>query len=304
MDIYKLIEEGKIKRFLRARNKLNFPGLVSHITQHASGRDPLFIEDGDYLYMLKLLKETALKYKLSIFAFCWMTNHVHILLRQNEKNLSDAMHSLFLRYALYFNRKYSRKGHLFACTYRQAACFDDYYLIVTSIYIHLNAMRAGLVGHYSRYRWSSWRLYCEDRETDTFIDWRFILSIIAGNYSAAREKYRNMLEEAMNYRAKEVQEVKTAMGEFVVWMKESKAGSILKGVKGGSIDLWPEGYASDREVMEEIEKLKGKKRLSKSEDFQARKFAAEQLQARGYSVQEIADHMNISRVTVYNIFKI
>ena len=113
-----------------------------------------------------------------------------------------------------------------------------------------------------------------------------------------------MLEEAMNYRAKEVQEVKTAMGEFVVWMKESKAGSILKGVKGGSIDLWPEGYASDREVMEEIEKLKGKKRLSKSEDFQARKFAAEQLQARGYSVQEIADHMNISRVTVYNIFKV
>jgi REP-associated tyrosine transposase len=303
MDIYNLIQEGKIKRFLRARNKLNFPGLVSHITQHASGRDPLFIEDGDYLYMLKLLKEVALKYQLSIFAFCWMTNHVHILLRQNEKNLSDAMHSLFLRYALYFNRKYSRKGHLFSGTFRQAACFDDYYLIVTSIYIHLNAVRAGLVGHYSRYRWSSWRLYCEDRETDSLIDWRFILSIIAGNHSEAREKYRKMLEEAMDYRTKEVQEVKTAMGKFVVWMKESNAGSILKGFKGGSIDLWPKGYASDREIMEAIEKLKGKKRLAKSEDFKARKFAAEQLQARGYSIQEIADYMNISRVTVYKIFK-
>ena len=304
MDVYELIQQGKIKRFLRARNKLNFPGLVSHITQHASGRDPLFIEDGDYLYMLKLLKEVSRRYQLSVFAFCWMTNHVHILLRQKEKNLPEAMHNLFLRYALYFNRKYSRKGHLFSGTYRQAACFDDYYLIVSSLYIHLNPVRAGLVGHYRRYRWSSWRLYCEDRETDSFVDWRFILSIIAGDHSTAREKYRKMLEEAMVYRAREVQEVKTAVGEFVVWMRKSKSGSILKRIKGGTIDFWPKGYASDREVMKAIERLKKKKRLTKPEDIKARKFAAEQLQARGYSVQEIAELMSLSRVTVYGICKI
>ena len=304
MDIYKLIEEGKIKRFLRARNKLNFSGLVSHITQHASGRDPLFIEDGDYLYMLKLLKEVSQKYQLSIFAFCLMTNHVHILLRQKEKNLPEAMQSLFLRYALYFNRKYSRKGHLFSGTYRQAACFDDYYLIVTSIYIHLNAVRAGMVGHYRRYRWSSWRLYCEDRDTDSFVDWRFILSMIDGDLSVAREEYRKMLEEATDYRAREVQEVKTAMGEFVVWMRKSRSGSILKRMKGKTIDFWPKGYASDREIMEAIEKLKEKKRLTKPEDIKARKFAAEQLKARGYSIQEIAEYMNLSRATGYEIFKI
>jgi putative transposase len=304
MDIYKLIEEGKIKRFLRARNKLNFPGLVSHITQHASGRDPLFIEDGDYLYMLKLLKEVSLKYKLSVFSFCWMTNHLHILLRQKEKNLPEAMQSLFLRYALYFNRKYSRKGHLFSGTYRQAACFDDYYLIFTSIYIHLNPVRAGLVGHYKRYRWSSWRLYCEDRETDSFVDWRFILSMIAGDLSVSRERYRKMLEEAMDYQAREVREVKTAMGEFAVWMRKSKSGSILNRIKGGTINLWPNGYASDREIMEAIERLKEKKRLTKPGDIKARKFAAEQLQARGYSVREIAEYMGLSPFTVYNIFKI
>jgi len=303
MNIYKLIEEGKIKRFLRARNKLNFSGLVSHITQHASGRDPLFIEDGDYLYMLKLLKEVSRKYQLSVFSFCWMTNHVHILLRQKEKNLPEAMHNLFLRYAIYFNRKYSRKGHLFSGTYRQAACFDDYYLIVSSLYIHLNAVRAGMVGHYSRYRWSSWRLYCEDKETDSFVNWRFILSMISGDNSTARSKYRKMLKEAIDCRVMEIQEVKTAVGELVSRMRKRKSGSILKRIKGGTIDIWPNGYASDREVMEALESLEGKKRLKRPEEIKARKFAAEQLQARGYSKKEIAEYMNLSRVTIYKIFK-
>lgn len=303
MDIYDLIQQGKIKRFLRARNKLNFPGLVSHITQHSSGRDPLFIEDGDYLYMLKLLKEVSLKYQLSIFAFCWMTNHVHILLRQKDKNLPEAMHSLFLRYALYFNRKYSRKGHLFSGTYRQAACFDDYYLIVSSLYIHLNPVRAGMVGHYSQYKWDSWRLYCENNEIDSFIDWKFILSMISHDHSSAHKKYRKMLKEALSCQVKEMQKVKTAVRELVVLMKKSKSSSILKMIKGGTIDFWPKGYASDREVMETIERLKEKKRLTKPKDIRARKFAAEQLQARGYSIQEIAEYMNLSRVTVYGMFK-
>lgn len=303
MDIYNLIQQGKIKRFLRARNKLNFPGLISHITQHSSGRDPLFIEEGDYLYMLKLLKEISQSFQLSFIAFCLMTNHVHLLFKQEEKNLPEAMHNLFLRYAFYFNRKYSRKGHLFSGTYRQAACFDDYYLLVSSLYIHLNPVRAGLVGHYRQYRWSSWRLYCEEGEIDSFVNWRFILSIVAKDHTEAREKYRKMLGEATTYRAKEVQEVKTAIGEFVTWMRKSISGTILQRMKGKTVDFWPEGYASDREVMKAIEKLKAKKRLTRPEDIKARKFAIEQLQARGFSVCEIAEYMNLTRCTIYNILK-
>jgi len=128
--------------------------------------------------------------------------------------------------------------------------------------------------------------------------------MIAGDLSVAREEYRKMLEEATDYRAREVQEVKTAMGEFVVWMRKSRSGSILKRMKSKTIDFWPKGYASDHEIMEAIERLKEKKRLTKPEDVKARKFAAEQLQARGYSVREIAEYMSLSPFTVYNIFKI
>ena len=125
MDV---IEKVNIKRFFRATRKLAVPGLVSHITQRAAGKEPLFIEDGDYLYMLGLSKEIAQKYSLNIYTFCLMPNHVHLLLSPTQENLYDAMRDLFSRYASRFNRKYERKGHLFGGPYRQAVCFDNGYL--------------------------------------------------------------------------------------------------------------------------------------------------------------------------------
>ena len=75
MDPLDLIEQGKISRYFRATRKLNTPNLVSHITQRAAGKDSLFLEDSDYLFMLGLLKEVAYNYSLTIYAFCLMANH-------------------------------------------------------------------------------------------------------------------------------------------------------------------------------------------------------------------------------------
>ena len=52
MDPLELIRDGKIKRYFRATRKLNAPNMVSHITQRAAGKEPLFLEDEDYLAML------------------------------------------------------------------------------------------------------------------------------------------------------------------------------------------------------------------------------------------------------------
>ena len=52
MDAFDLIQQGKITRYFRSTQKLNIPNLVSHITQRAAGKDLLFLEDNDYLFML------------------------------------------------------------------------------------------------------------------------------------------------------------------------------------------------------------------------------------------------------------
>ena len=298
-DIINLIQQGKIKRYFRARQKLDYPGLVSHITQRSTGKEPLFIEDNDYLYMMKLLKDLKSKFNLQIFAFCLMSNHVHILLRQNMGNLSRAMHDLFTVYAMYFNNKYKRKGHLFGGRFRQAACFEDHYLLTASLYIHLNPVRAGIADHYSQYKWSTWRLYCQDIYPDTFIDWKFILQLLDKDISTARKRYKNLLAKSLNYKAKEVMEVKKAIGQFQIWLVKNFPDLLKMRKKRDSGKLMIEGYAEDRELEDIINSLKNKKRLNKISDIKAREFAIAQLKSRGFSAREIADILDISHVTVY-----
>jgi len=297
-DIIELIRQGKIKRFFRARRKLSYAGLISHITQRATGREPLFVEDSDYLYMLKIIKETAEKYGLQVLAFCLMPNHCHILERQNEDNLSVVMQSLFTRYARYFNKKYYRKGHLFCGPFRQASCFDDYYLLSASVYIHLNPEKAGIVAKSGQYRWSTWNLYCGERAPDTFVDWKFILRFLDDEYSAAKRKYRRLISRARDYRVDEALEERKAIGKFSIWMRKTFP-ELITDKKKGQQDFLPDGYISDTDLDREINRLKEHKRLTHPGDRAARKFAIEQLQSRGFSIQEIMEYMEISRTTIY-----
>lgn len=135
------------------REKIISADSVYHVTQRAPGKELLFLEKNDYLNFIYLLKKCAKEYKLDVFCFCCMPNHVHLLLKINETNLSKAMKSLFTAYAVRFNNKYERKGHVFCGVYRASMCLDDAHLLGASLYIHLNPIKAGLVNNAFRYRW-------------------------------------------------------------------------------------------------------------------------------------------------------
>jgi len=79
MDPIELIKQGKVTRYFRATRKLNAPNIVSHITQRAAGKERLFLEDSDYLFMLGLLKEIVQNYSLNMYAFCLMQNLIYYL---------------------------------------------------------------------------------------------------------------------------------------------------------------------------------------------------------------------------------
>jgi REP element-mobilizing transposase RayT len=168
-SIINALESGKVKRFFRVRQKINAPGIISHITQRASGAERLFHEEDDCLEMLARLKRVSQTHELEFMAFVLMPNHVHLLLSQKKENLHKAMRELFLGYSRRYNKKYERKGHLFGGRYRQAVCFDEAYFLAVSLYIHLNPVRAGLVVQPTDYRWSSCRLYTEAPVTQSFV---------------------------------------------------------------------------------------------------------------------------------------
>lgn len=298
MDPVELINQGKIKRFFRATRKLTSPRLVSHLTQRAAGKEPLFVEESDYLFMLANIKEIAQKRSITMFAFCLMPNHLHLLLRPEADDLSDAMRDLFSRYAVRFNRKYERKGHLFGSPYRQAVCLDEAYLLAASLYIHTNPVKAGLCKFPEEYRWSSANAYRSIRSFNSFVSREFIFDLLGGA-EEGRNTYKGMLDKSREIDTGIVFEKPDALDGFrdrlaALFPQVFRSFRGMKKVTGADL--------MDPEELEElIESVQSGKVGSKPETAKAMKFLIEQLVSRGFAKTQIADKLGVSRKTVYNL---
>lgn len=302
MDLIEQIKRGKIKRVFRTTKKLNAPDLISHITQRAAGKDPLFIEERDYLTMLALMKEISQKLSLNIYAFCLMPNHIHLLISPSKNNLYPAMRDLFSKYAIQFNRKYGRKGHLFGGPYRQSVCLNDSYLLAASLYIHLNPVKAHLVTDPVDYRWSSCSLYCQEIPPKSFIKSNFVLGMVSESQHKSREKYQALLAEGTKLKLGEILE-----GEDAIKGLHSTLSTLFPSIfkpnyrKGVLPKLLGEDLLDDEELEKRIRQLKEKNLMGKPGSRQAKKFLISQLAARGLKREEIAVKMGISRKTIYNL---
>ena len=293
---------GNVQRVFRARHKIDEPGLISHITQRAAGREPLFLGDDDYLTMLGLLKESAEKFDLTYYALAMLYNHIHLLIEPNRKNLAQAMRSIFSRYAAKFNRKYERRGHLFGGPYRQSICLDDTYLLTASVYIHLNPVRAGIIDDANAYRWSSSSLYCREEPLESFINPRPILQLVHDNEPVARKQYRQLLQKAYGNEPDNVLEQEGAIDKFCLRLAEIFPRLFSRlGKNPTKIISQPESLLELTRLDRELKKIDFS-RSRTLESKKAKKFIVDQLLARGFKKTEIARKLGISRVSVYNIF--
>lgn len=281
-----------LKPIFNYRNKVISAGEIYHITQRAPGKEMLFIEDGDYLSMLALLKEKAKEFNLEVFAFCLMPNHFHLLLRINEPNLSEAMHSLDTTYGMRFNTKYQRKGHVFCGVYRASICLDDVHLIGSSIYIHLNPQKAGIVKDALDYRWSSVGLYT-NVEINSFVKNDFILRIISENLKEASYLYKRMLIDSSKVDYENILEKPKAVLNFSKAIFKKLSEVLQKKT------IRKDFISAEITLDEMIEKFKNEKRRNRPEERSALLYLIEQLKSRGFNMSEIAQALNVHRRTLY-----
>ncbi|MCA1742849.1 MAG: transposase [Desulfovibrionales bacterium] len=297
-----IIAMAGAQRVFRSRFKLDTPGLISHITQRAAGREPLFLEDNDYLAMLGIFKKKAEQYHLDFIAFSQMPNHTHILIKPKEKNLFPAMRDIFSGYAKWFNRKYQRKGHLFGGAYRQAVCLDSAYLLAASAYIHLNPVKAGLTDDVLKYRWSSCSLYYKDEPVESFINPRPVLEVLDEDFGTAVSQYRLILKEAREVKQENVLEKEGVVERFCLRLSEvfpSIFSRLAKKSVNPDIDIHEQPSFVDIENM--VRNFKAMVSTRDPQTKRARKYVVEQLQARGFSQKEIAHHLKVSQKTIYTI---
>lgn len=94
-----------------------------------------------------------------LLSYCFMTNHIHLAIQVNQMNLSRIMQNVSFRYTRYVNWKLKRIGHLFQGRFKSVVVDSGRYLKELVRYIHLNPVRAGMVGLPEHYRWSSHNAY-------------------------------------------------------------------------------------------------------------------------------------------------
>jgi len=287
------IKEEFIKkgRVFHSRKKIIYPGGIYHITQRAPGRELLFVTDQDKEYLIWLLKQTSIKYHIDVLCFTLLTNHLHILLKINESNLHKAMHNMFTTYGINFNKRYERRGHVFCGVYRASLCLNDLYLLSASLYIHLNAYKAGLTEDIFRYKWSTINLYICPEAKKSFVKTDFILKILSNDRKEATDKYKKLLSDSAKIGYKNIFGERKVIRYFT------------EGVKKFLSKIKPKKKLLDEVELEERAEIFKKYKRDKREELKAKVYVIEQLRARGYTMGEIATKLNMSRRTLYNILK-
>ena len=135
-----------------------FPGMVYHVYNRGNNRQAIFLEPDDQRHFLSCLYHYKKKYEFQLFAFCLMTNHVHLLIRVGNRSVSKIMQSVAVGYSRWFNYKYKTSGHVWQGRFGSSVVGDDEYLLTAMQYIEQNPIRAGIVKDAGEYLYSSYRL--------------------------------------------------------------------------------------------------------------------------------------------------
>ena len=135
------------------------PDYPHHVVQRGHNRQVVFAAAEDFERYLSDIRELKEAFGVRIYAYCLMTNHVHLLLGPPDtpSALGGFMKALAGRATRYRNRLERRSGTLWESRYKSSLVQTDTYLLACCRYIELNPVRARMVGASHDYLWSSAR---------------------------------------------------------------------------------------------------------------------------------------------------
>jgi len=149
-------------------------------------RYDIFHDEEDYQRFLETLLRIKGSNNYEIYAYCLMTNHVHLILHEKKDEISRTMKRIGISYAWWYNWKYGRVGHLFQDRFMSESIKDDNQLLNVLRYIHNNPVKAELVMEAEEYKWSSCRIYYGAKEYPIGLtDTDFIFGLLSSNKTSA-----------------------------------------------------------------------------------------------------------------------
>lgn len=135
------------------------PNYPHHIVQRGHNRKAVFLVGGDYLFYLENLKEWKSKLGIKLYAWCLMTNHIHLIVEPSDdaRTVSEMMKRLAGRQAAFVNKQEGRSGSLWEGRFKASPIQRDSYLLACCRYVEMNPVHGNMVADPRQYLWSSYR---------------------------------------------------------------------------------------------------------------------------------------------------
>ncbi len=93
--------------------RIHQKGAVYHVMLRGNDGQQIFFSEPDFEYFEKLIVEGAERFLHRIHGYCWMPNHVPMVVEVGDIPLSKIIQNLSFRYTRWINKKQNRIGHLF-----------------------------------------------------------------------------------------------------------------------------------------------------------------------------------------------
>ncbi len=272
--------------------RIEYPGALYHITSRGNARQDIFIDDADRQMFLSVFADVVDRYNWIVHAYCLMDNHYHLLVETPDPNLSLGMRQLNGQYTQSFNRRHNRVGHIFQGRYKSIIVEKNTHLLALCRYVVLNPVAAGMVNKPEQWKWSSYSATATAKKSDTFLTTDWLLLQFSSKAVKARKVYRQFVVDGMSTKD-------------IPW--KSLQGQIFLGGTGFVAKML--ALIEDRQEIQEIPR---KQRYPSRPKFEELMLNTENKDERnkhiitahvtyGYTLKEIAEHLNIHYTTVSKV---
>jgi len=238
-----------------------------HIINRGVNKMNIFRHPDDYAYFEELMCFYMKSYGITLHNYCLMFNHYHLLIELSSENLSKFMRQLNMNYAIYFNKKYKRVGHLWQGRFKSWFVTDEVYLYTLMCYIEQNPLKAKMVKSLEAYPYSSYHYFLKQEIPECLQH-----AWVAENHGNDKESIKAMLNSTID--SSVLQELK-------------KASSL---VEAPNSDKKPD--------MQKLTRL-----LTGIDDTKKRNKKIVKAYEQGYSQHMIAKVLELNQATVQRIIK-
>ena len=269
--------------------RLEFAGALYHVTSRGDRKDLVFRDDSDRLAWLSMLGTVCKQFNFVVHSFCQMTNHYHLVIETIDGNLARGMRQLNGVYSQYFNRRHGLVGHVVQGRYKAILVQKESYLLELARYVVLNPIRAGMVASLADWEWSSHPYFMRTEGKPPWMETDWLLSHFGNEGTGARYAYNAFV---MNGRG-----LLSPLREVRHQMLLGDSAFIARHINAAEPDrLVGIVRAQRRFIAMSLEEHAAQ--YGRSDEAVARAYAS-----TAYTMQQIADHFDISISTVGRIVK-